>query len=430
MKIQKSLKVLLPAAIICVLLSGCGKTTEVQGVTTGEPTISEETKTQETLPSTEADTTTEETASQDSTSTKTELPHVSMDEESSGIEDMLNDYYDDYKESGGQIAYVTDVSQLEDGSFNQTVYNGIRLYANSAGVSYSYYIAENDNPEEYKRIVDIAITSEAKLIVSAGVHFEKVIGEYQSQYPNISFLMIDGTPKDENGNEVPIESNVHCVTFREEESAYLAGYCAVLDGYRKLGFIGGEDVPPIERFGYGYLMGIDEASKAIGCSNEIEVYYWYSGSFLPKPETKQVANDWYQDGCEIIFACGGSLYESVLAAADEADGKLIGVDVDQSMISERIVTSALKGVDRAVITALDDYFAYGKWSEETGSQASNFGIKEWCGGLPTETWTFENVTEEDFGLLYLGIRDGSIVIPHDTDSFPNITVKVNKYEEQ
>lgn len=436
---SRYIKVCLAGFAACVILLGCGQTTEqqVQETTVQENTTQitdmkepESNENQAVESETESEhpeqTAVIEGASDSST---TESAPPDKNENTSGIKDMLNDYYADYKATGGKIAYVTDVSQMEDGTFNQTVYDGIRLYANSAGVTYSYYIAQEDSPEEYERLVEEAISTGGKLIVSSGVHFEQAIGAYQYQYPNVYFLMIDGTPKDEEGQELTPETNVHCVTFREEESAYLAGYFTVLDGYRKLGFIGGDQVPPVIRYGYGYLAGINEAAKDLECTDDIQVNYWYSGSFLATDDVKKMAEDWYHNGCEVIFACGGSLYESVLEAADEADKKIIGVDVDQSPISERFLTSAIKGVDRAVVKALDDFFAYGKWSEDLGGHISNYGISEWCGGLPTMTWNFEETTTTKYGELYLGIKEGSIVVSHDIDSFPITTVKVHNYDE-
>lgn len=416
MKMKKYIKASLAFLAICATLSGCGKPDD-------------------TVPQTDAQSiaaTSVQEASEEDTSVPenfANLPQATIKGENPGLEDMLTDYYDDYAEAGGMIAYVTNVSKMEDGTFNQTVYDGIRLYANSAGVSYSYYIPDGSTNEAYQQIVDKAIEDGSSLIVCSGVHFEQIIGEYQHKFPDISFLMIDGTPKDESGNDIPLEANVHCATFREEESSYIAGYCTVLDGYRKLGFIGGEKVPPVQRFGYGYLRGIDDAATALECTEDIEVYYWYSGSFLPLSETKQMADSWYSDGCEIIFCCGGSLYESVLEAADEADKQIIGVDVDQSPISERVLTSAMKGVDRAVVKALDDFFAFGKWSDEMGGHVSDYGIREWCGGIPTTPWRFEHTSQEDFGTLYLGIKEGTITIPHDVDSFPSTAVKVTHYDE-
>lgn len=80
---------------------------------------------------------------------------------------------------------------------------------------------------------------------------------------------------------------------------------------------------------------------------------------------------------------GGSLYQSVLLSAEEYDGKLIGVDADQSGISERFLTSATKGIDASVIVALDEFFASGKkWPDKLGGQAVSYGAKEKCVSLP------------------------------------------------
>lgn len=361
------------------------------------------------------------------TDSNVDLDDVVMDE-ATGIDSLKNDYYMDYKEVGGDIAYLTGVSLLNDGNYNQSIYAGIQTYAHSAGVSYSYYIPKDNTQEAYKAVLDKAIDSGCKLVVCSGYHYDELVGEYQEMYSDISFLVIDSSPNDSNGNDIPPAKNVHCVAFCEEESSYLAGYMSVMDGYRHFGYIGGESLEPVKCYGYGYLQGIEAAAKALGCVDDIKVDYWYSESFLPNDEIKNMADSWYKDGCEVIFSCGGAIYESVLESAEENDGYIIGVDTDQSDISDRVVTSALKGTDRAVIVALDDYFAYDGWSDELGGKIISYGLKEWCGGLPTASWKFKNVTEKDFLDVYLGIRDGSILVSDDTSKISDVGINCEFYK--
>ena len=85
---------------------------------------------------------------------------------------------------------------------------------------------------------------------------------------------------------------------------------AVWEGYRTLGFIGGREEPAVQRYGYGYLQGINAAAKDLSLT-DVVVNYWYAGTYTADIAVREKADDWYGNGTQIIFACGGGLYESV-----------------------------------------------------------------------------------------------------------------------
>lgn len=331
------------------------------------------------------------------------------------MKELLKDPYGDYRETGGEIAFVYN-DAIGDGSYNEAIYDGIQMYALAAGASFSHYGAEDDSLSGHQKAIEKAAENKAQIIICAGYDFQEAVGKLQDTYQEISFLLIDGTPTGLDGTSTEMSANVHCISFKEEESGFLAGYMAVLDGYRKLGFIGGkEESPSVVRYGYGFLQGIDEAAKELQIE-DVSVDYWYSGSFQPTPEIKDRALKWYEKGTEVIFACGGGLYRSVLEAADEADGLMIGVDVDQSSLSERFLTSAIKNISNGVIVSLDDYFASGKkWSDAFAGQEVRYGAKDSCTGLPISDgqWKFKNVTVEVYNEMYKRIRQGKLSISDD-----------------
>ncbi len=339
----------------------------------------------------------------------------------------------DERKSGARIALVTDVSSVMDSGFNQAALQGIQTYADGAGVFYSTYSADADTADAYKDTVIAAIRDNAELIVCAGTYFEQVVGDLQEEYGDIYFLLLDGIPRDSSGDPVDIAPNVHCITYREEEAGYLVGYMSVREGYRKFGFIGGEEIPSVKGYGYGFLQGIDDAAASIEDSDEVQVEYWYADTFSPNEQIEDVSAEWYQSGTEIIFACGGSLYESVLSAAEECNGVLIGVDVDQSGISGRFLTSATKGIDSSVVVALDDFFASGgKWPEELAGKEVSYGAKEKCVSLPVQgnAWRFQKVTTNEYLQTLARLRSGDIQIPLDADTPPQTAVTVIYHDQQ
>lgn len=370
----------------------------------------------------------QETLSEKTQADAENLDIQKMQEYAEGIdsmEELLKDRYGDYQESGGEIAFVSDGTVM-DGGYNEAIYEGIQMYALAAGVSFSYYNVEEDDFEGHLKSIEHAVLNKAGVVVCAGYDFQEAVGELQDIYPQVSFLLIDGVPSDIDGDPVEIEDNVHCVSFQEEDAGYLAGYLAVLEGCRSLGFIGGKEEPAVIRYGYGYLQGIDDAAQELALE-DVTVNYWYAGTFQPNQEAYEKAMQWYEEGTEIIFVCGGFLYQSVLAAANTEDGLLIGVDVDQSKISKRFLTSAVKDIANAVVISLDNYYASGgEWSEEFAGQSVRYGIEDSCVGIPVlgTEWRFQNVTMQEFYEVYKQVKLEQITVSDEIDERPQMSVTV------
>src|SRR5699024_10713014 len=124
------------------------------------------------------------------------------------------------------------------------------------------------------------------------------------------------------------------------------------------------------RFGYGFIQGAEYAAQEMGV--EVEMKYWYSYSFNPSDDIKNKAASWYTEGTEVIFSCGGGIYNSVVAAAVEGNGKVVGVDSDQAHVSETIITSAMKDLPNSVILALTRlYDNGGEWPEDMAGVTQN-----------------------------------------------------------
>ncbi len=337
------------------------------------------------------------------------------------VQQMFEDPYGDYLETGGEIAFLTDGS-VEDDSYNEAVYNGVRMYALGAGVSFSYYHADPNAPESYREAAVKAVTENAKIVICAGDLFGEAVGALQEGYPQTSFLLVDSVPRDEEGEEIPIADNVHCIRFHEEQAGYLAGYMAVWEGYRNLGFVGGGEEPAVLRYGYGYLQGIDAAAKDLSLE-DVTVRYWYADTFSPDIAVRERADEWYESGVQIIFACGGGLYESVLEAAENQDGLMIGVDVDQSRISDRVLTSAVKNIGTAVTDALDSFYANSGWNEGRGGQVKQYGVEEGCAAIPVvdTEWRFREIPTTHFFEIYKQMKRGDRQVSDEIGELPQMT---------
>ena len=318
-----------------------------------------------------------------------------------------------------QVAFITDVGALKDQSFNQGTYDGVKLYANANGKSYKYYQPANgDQATDDDRIdaMKLACENGAEIVVAAGFMQETALKAAAEAYPNVNFVFIDGYP-------IGFD-NVAGIAFQEEQAGYLAGYAAVMEGYTKLGFTGGGGGtnPACCRYGYGFVQGAEAAAAAKGVKVEVNYSWLYGSTFSASNELQTMAAGWYTNGTEVIFACGGSMFNSVAAAASAEDAKVVGVDVDQSFQSPTVITSAMKGLADATQWAIAKHYE-GKFSE-IGGTATSLGAKDNAVGLPTATWSLTGWTVADYEALFADIVAGKVTISSDVVEFPESSANV------
>ncbi len=323
------------------------------------------------------------------------------------------------KDGKYQVAFITDVGQLKDKSFNQGTYDGVKLYAAANGKSYKYYQPANGDAatdEDRINAMKLACENGAEVVVAAGFMQEGALKAAAEAYPNVHFVFIDGYP-------IGFD-NVAGISFQEEQSGYLAGYATVMEGYTKLGFMGGGGGtnPACQRFGYGFAQGAEAAAAKKGVKVDLNYSWAYGASFGASPELQAMATGWYQNGTEVIFACGGSMFASVAAAASAEDAKVVGVDVDQSFESSTVITSAMKGLADATVWAIAKHYD-NKWSE-IGGKGTALGAKDNAVGLPTATWSLQNWKVSDYEALFADIVAGKVTISSDLVLFPENTANV------
>ncbi len=312
-----------------------------------------------------------------------------------------------------ELAMITDIGDIDDKSFNQGTWEGIVEYAEANEITHKYYKPTEKTTDAYVAAIDLAVKGGAKVVVTPGYLFEPAIFQAQDTYPDVSFILLDGFPQDGTYTEFRIESNVYSIFYAEQQSGFMAGYAAVKDGYTKLGFLGGMAVPAVIRFGYGFIAGVDYAANEMGIDG-IEIKYSYAGNFDATPENQALAASWYGDGTEVIFAAGGKVGNSVMAAAEAAGAKVIGVDVDQSSESETVITSAKKELAISVQQALEGFYS----DSFKGGVSETLDITVDAVGLPIDNSRFETFSKADYEALYGMLQadeDGiTSAIPNDT----------------
>ena len=332
-----------------------------------------------------------------------------------------------------EIAFVTDVGQLKDKSFNQGTFDGVKLYAANNGLSYKYYQPANgDQATDDDRYDAMKAAAEggAKVIVAAGFMQATALTKAAAEFTDVKFVFVDrdSAVTTEDGTAL---KNVLGICFQEEQCGYLAGYAVVKEGYTKLGFPGGGggDTPACCRYGYGFVQGASAAAAEMGVKVEMNYSWLYGASFSASTELQTMISGWYANGTEIVFACGGSMFQSISAAASANDGYVIGVDVDQSGESDAVITSAMKGLSDAVQLAVGK--VYDGTFSEIGGTGTSLGVKDNAVELPTapESWRFETFTVEEYEALYQQMLDGTLVVDNDfsklgTTDWSNLNLNV------
>ena len=310
--------------------------------------------------------------------------------------------------AGFEIALITDKGNIDDKSFNQGAWEGVVAYAEANQILYQYYKPEEASDAGLLAAIQLAVDGGAKTIVCPGFLFETAIYEAQTLFPDIRFILLDGEPHTADYTTYKTENNVACVLYAEEEAGFLAGYAALKEGYRTLGFEGGMASPAVVAFGYGYLQGIEAAAQELGLEDgSVKVFYHYTGDFAETDANKATAKAMIQSGAELIFGCGGSVGKSVFAAAAEGGIKTIGVDVNQKADSETVITSAMKGLGASVEAVLasiyDGTFDSTYAGKTTYFTAANNGV-----GLPDDYERFTTFTKADYEAVFAKLADGTI----------------------
>ena len=329
-----------------------------------------------------------------------------------------------------KIALVTDVGTIDDESFNQACWQGVKAWAEKNNIPYTYYQPSADSTDARVLSVTQAIGEGADTIVMPGYLFGATLTVVMEQFPDVHFIAVDVAAGDltvDYATYYDPTANVACLTFSEEQAGYLAGYAAVKDGYTKLGFLGGMAVPAVIRYGYGFIQGADAAAQELNVA--IEINYTYGGQFFGSPEITAKMEGWYQAGTEVVFACGGGIYTSALEAAEKNNGKVIGVDVDQSYVSELIITSAMKQLKNVTMTVLDALNT-GNWATY-GAKVSNFSLAEGeYVGLPTAetSWRLNTFTVAEYETVKTAVKDGTIAVSNNTEALPTVSANTTVNE--
>lgn len=256
-------------------------------------------------------------------------------------------------EGAHRIGLVFDVGGRGDKSFNDSAYAGLMRARDKLGVAVEYI--EPGEGGDRESAIRIFASRGFSLIIGTGFIFTDDITLVAREYPKLRFAAIDyAVKKDASGKPLLPPPNVAALKFKEAEGSFLVGAAAALTTRtRKVGFIGGMDIPLIRRFEAGYRAGVEYiCPKCIVLVNYAGVT---SGSFKDPAKGKELALAQYRNGADIIFHASGSTGLGVFEAARQTKRLAIGVDSDQyAEAPGHILTSMVKRVDNTVYRIIED----------------------------------------------------------------------------
>lgn len=316
-----------------------------------------------------------------------------------------------------EIAMLVDIGDVDDKSFKEGIFDAVSKFAGEKGKTYNYYIPEEKSDYSVIKSIENAINHGAKVIVAPGYWFKKPIDVVQNKYKDVKFIITDTTPYGEDIKMYKIGENTFAFLFSEHEAGYLAGYAMVMEGFENIGFMGGIKSPSVENFGYGYIQGINDAAKKKGLGKKsIKLKYTYLGSFEESADHEYNASSWFAGNTQVIFACAGQAGLSVMKAAEKyKDRYVVGVDVDQSSQSDRVITSAIKDAKRAVYEELKKIYD----GDFDGGKYAKYGVKEGYIYLEMEKARFKNFSKKQYDELVNEISVGKIEVKNKTSADNN-----------
>ena len=330
------------------------------------------------------------------------------------------------KESEKELAVgmVTDAGTIDDKSFNQGTWEGIKRAESELGITAKYLKPAGTTEADYLTEITNLIEGDYQMIVTPGYKFETAIMKAQDQYPDIKFVLIDGSPnngKEGDAYEAKVGNNTIAIFFAEHESGFLAGVATSLELKEgELGFIGGMEIPAVQKFNWGFQKGVKYANENLGTNmilNEENVVY--EGSFDNVAGGQQIAAQMYERGVKAIFTAAGgvgvgAINEAKTRANSGEEVWVIGVDVDQyddGIYDEAnnksiILTSAVKKIDQASYDMVQDELK----GNFQGGKTLTFDAKNDGIGLPEKNPNLSDETSKKVEEIFDMIKNGDIVV--------------------
>ncbi|NQT60209.1 MAG: BMP family ABC transporter substrate-binding protein [Bacteroidetes bacterium] len=317
-----------------------------------------------------------------------------------------------------KVGMVTDAGTIDDKSFNQGTWEGVLMAADDFDLDTKYLKPIGTTEADYLKEISNLYDAGYKFMVTPGFKFETTIFQAQTKYPDAKFVLIDGIPHPGNyASEV--KENTVSIFFAEHESGFMAGYATALQlKSGAVGFIGGMEIPPVQKFNWGFQQGVAYANANNGTNVTMNPdNFIYQGTFSEVAAGQQLAASMYDRGVTAVFAAAGGVGVGAIneAKARASGGKevwIIGVDVNQyadgiySGDNSIILTSAMKRIDQAAYDMIKADLA----GEFPGGQVLMFNAVNNGVGIPAENPNLSADVEAAAVKVFAMLQAGSITV--------------------
>lgn len=324
------------------------------------------------------------------------------------------------------VGMVTDAGTIDDKSFNQGTWEGIKRAETDLGIKCKYLKPVGTTEADYMKEISNLYDAGYKFIICPGFKFEVAVFKAQEKYKDAKFVIIDGYAHSADSFEPKNGPNTIGISFLENESAFLAGVAAALQVKEgSFAFIGGMEIPPVQRFNWGWQQGIKYANENFGTKiNVKEENFVYQGTFSDIAAGQQIAALMYDNGVTVIHVAAGGVGVGVIneAKARAEAGKkvwVVGCDVDQyddGIIADGssiILTSAMKYLDKAsydmIKADLDGSFQ--------GGQSLLFSVQDNGVGIPNSNPNLSPEVQQKVLEVFEKLKSGEIVVSAEQGPF-------------
>ena len=324
-----------------------------------------------------------------------------------------------------KVGMVTDAGTIDDKSFNQGTWEGVLRAGEELGVQTNYLKPAGTTEAEYLKEIANLYDTGYKFIVAPGFKFETAIFNAQTKYPDAKFIILDGAPQDGNYN-YNVADNTVAIYFAEHQAGFLAGIATSVELKEgALGYIGGMEIPAVQKFNWGFQQGVAYANANLGTKMTIDASnVIYEGSFDNVPAGQQLAAQMFDKGVKAIFCAAGgvgvgSIKEAVERNSQGKEAWIIGVDSDQyadgfydsANTKSAILTSAIKCIDNATFDLIKAELD-GKFP---GGQTLTFDITTDGVGIPLENPNLSEATMKTVQDIVTQMKDGKIIVIDNND---------------
>lgn len=344
------------------------------------------------------------------------------------------------------VIFLADLGSIYDGGFNEHSFYGIKDYCEEKGLKYTYLQPAGNDDASRVTIFEQAVNQmKAEVLVAVGFLWDAALCQQIPNYPDVKVIFVDADDLynidyDYDGVDDSLEhqDNLAMITFAEQDCGFMAGYASVMDGYTKLGFFGGMAVPAVIRFGYGWLEGAEAAAKELGLEDgAVECKYYYTGTFDASPDQVTFVSNWYTEGTELVFSCGGTIVNSVITAAKDGENrKIVGVDTDEYFTRSAVegqpeplfITSAMKSLENTIYDAVAAAYAGGSdWARYTDAGLIRLGAKEKAAIIaPYRAENWRTFTQEQYDAVNAKVVELHDSLSTDTKTIEEVSAGLTK----